>query len=106
MVQNPFLIEFWGFGGVRVPGMFYILVSFVPWIIYWVLCGLGSLLGVVAPLVISLLLVLPQVGGRGFNLMALVPLLYFSLAFAGVFILDLNVFWRAAAFSAAPFNNV
>ena len=38
----------------KIPGMLYILVSFIPWIVYWTLCGTGNKLGVVIPLVISL----------------------------------------------------
>ena len=28
-------------GAERIPGMLFILISFTPWILYWVLCGLG-----------------------------------------------------------------
>lgn len=45
----------------KIPGMLYILVSFAPWVVYWVLCGMGNRLGVVIPLAISLLLVIPQI---------------------------------------------
>ena len=39
----------------KIPGMLYMLVSFAPWVVYWVLCGVGNKLGVVIPLAISLL---------------------------------------------------
>ncbi|HIH69784.1 phytoene desaturase family protein [Methermicoccus shengliensis] len=82
----------------KIPGMLYILVSFVPWIVYWVLCGMGNRLGVVIPLAISLLLVIPQIHKRDFNLMDLTSLLYFSTATAVTFIFNLNVFVEKSGF--------
>lgn len=82
----------------KIPGMAYILVSFIPWIIYWVLCGMGNVIGIFAPLVISLLLVVPQIRKWEFNLMDLTSVLYFSIATAGTFILGLNVFVKSSGF--------
>ncbi|GBE54495.1 hypothetical protein BMS3Bbin15_00649 [archaeon BMS3Bbin15] len=48
----------------KMPGMLYILVSFIPWIVYWILCGMGNRSGVVIPFAISLLLVIPQIRKR------------------------------------------
>lgn len=76
----------------KIPGMLYMLVSFIPWIIYWILCGMGNVLGIVIPLAISLLLVIPQIRKRDFNLMDLTSVLYFSIASVGTFIFNLNVF--------------
>jgi all-trans-retinol 13,14-reductase len=74
--------------GVRLLGMLYILVSFIPWIVYWILCGFGNPLGITASLIISIVLILPQILKRSFNLMDLVSLIYFSLAFISTFILN------------------
>jgi all-trans-retinol 13,14-reductase len=84
--------------GVRLPGMLYILVSFIPWIVYWILCGFGNPLGITASLIISIVLILPQILKRSFNLMDLVSLIYFSLAFISTFILNLNIFLENSGF--------
>ncbi|HAA89410.1 MAG TPA: all-trans-retinol 13,14-reductase [Peptococcaceae bacterium] len=76
----------------KIPGMLYILVSFIPWIVYWILCSLGNVLGIVIPLAISLILVVPQIRKRDFNLMDVTSLLYFSIAAIGTFIFSLNIF--------------
>jgi len=82
----------------KVPGMLYILVSFIPWIVYWVLCGMGSKLGIVIPLAISLILIIPQIRKRDFNLMDVTSVLYFSIASGGTFILNLNIFMKSSGF--------
>ena len=82
----------------KIPGMLYILVSFIPWIIYWVLCGMGNKLGIAIPLAISLILLTPQIHKRDFNLMDLTSVLYFSIATVGTFILNLIIFVRSSGF--------
>jgi len=82
----------------KIPGMLYILLSFIPWIVYWILCGTGNVLGIVVPLTISLLLVIPQIRKRDFNLMDLISVLYFSIATVGSFIFKLNVFVERSGF--------
>ncbi len=82
----------------KIPGMLYILVSFIPWIVYWILCGMGNVLGIVVPLTISLLLVIPQIRKWDFNLMDLTSVLYFSIATVGAFIFNLNVFVERSGF--------
>lgn len=82
----------------KIPGMLYILVSFAPWIVYWVLCGTGNILGVIISLVIALLLVIPQIHKKDFNLMDLTSLLYFSIATTATFIFNLNVFVEKSGF--------
>ncbi|CEG11440.1 putative all-trans-retinol 13,14-reductase [groundwater metagenome] len=76
----------------KIPGMLYILVSFIPWIIYWILCGMGDKSGIIIPLAVSLLLVIPQIRKQDFNLMDLTSVFYFVIAAAGTFILNLNIF--------------
>ena len=76
----------------KIPGMLYMLVSFAPWVVYWVLCGMGNKLGVVIPLAISLILVIPRIHKKDFNLMDFISLLYFSIASAATFIFNLSIF--------------
>jgi len=78
----------------KIPGMLYILVSFIPWIIYWILCGMGNKLGVAIPLVIALLLLTFQTRKRDFNLMDITSGLYFAIAAVGTFGFNLEVFVR------------
>lgn len=82
----------------KIPGMVYILVSFIPWIIYWILCGMGNELGIVIPFAISLLLMAPQIHKRDFNLMDITSVLYFSIAIAGAFIFNLAIFVESSGF--------
>jgi all-trans-retinol 13,14-reductase len=82
----------------KIPGMLYILVSFIPWIVYWIVCGMGNVLGIIVPLAISLLLVIPQIRKWDFNLMDLTSVLYFSIATAGTFIFSLNIFVESSGF--------
>ena len=82
----------------KIPGMLYILVSFVSWIVYWILCSMGNKLGVVIPLAISLILVIPQIRRRDFNLMDVVSLLYFSIATTVTFIFNMNIFVKKSGF--------
>ena len=82
----------------KIPGMLYILLSFVPWIVYWVLCGMGNRLGVAIPFVVSLLLIIPQIHKRDFNLMDVISLLYFGIATTTTFIFNLNTFVEKSGF--------
>jgi all-trans-retinol 13,14-reductase len=82
----------------EIPGMLYILVSFTPWIVYWVLCSIGNILGIVIPFVISLLLIAPQIRKWSFNLMDLISTFYFSIAAVGTFIFNLNIFMESSGF--------
>lgn len=82
----------------KIPGMLYILLSFVSWIVYWILCGMGSVLGIIIPLVIALLLIIPQIRKRDLNLMDVSSLFYFSIATIGTFILNLHIFVEKSGF--------
>ena len=82
----------------RVPGMIFILVSFIPWIIYWILCGLGLSIGVLISLAISALLVIHQARLREFNSMDLASLAYFTVASAATYILDFGLFVEKPSF--------
>ena len=78
--------------------MLYILVSFIPWIIYWVLSGMGNKLGIVVPFVISLFLVVPQIRKKSLNPTDLTSVLYFSIATVATFIFNLNIFVENSGF--------
>ncbi len=83
---------------IKIPGMLYILISFIPWIIYWMLCSMENTLGVLIPLIISLILINPQVQRRDFNLMDITSLLYFSIANVATFIFNVSVFMEQNGF--------
>jgi len=87
-----------GSGKRRVPGQLYILVSFVPWILYWVLTGFNVVLGVVLALVSSLAIVFIELFRRGLGLMYIATALYFVVAFMGVLVFGLNVFIERSGF--------
>jgi len=82
----------------RIPGMLYMFVSFIPWIVYWVLSGMGDKLGIVSSFVISLILVAPQIRKKDFNLMDVASLLYFGTATAATFIFDVGMFVENSGF--------
>ncbi len=81
----------------KIPGMLYITVSFIPWIVYWILSGKGNV-GIVIPLAISLLLIIPQIRKWDFNLMDITSMLYFSIAAVGTFVFNLKVFMESSGF--------
>ncbi len=83
---------------IKIPGMLYILVSFMPWIVYWVLCGAGNKLGIIVPLAISLLLIIPQIRKWDLNLMDITSVFYFGIAAITAFIFNLNTFVTNAGF--------
>ena len=84
--------------GGSMPGMMYIMVSFVPWVIYWVLCGMGFSFGVFVSFIFSLVLIVPQVGRRDVNLMDLFSFTYFSIATLGTFLLNVRMFIENSGF--------
>lgn len=76
----------------KIPGMLYILISFIPWINYWILCGKGNKFGIIISLIISLFLILPEIYKREFNLMDLASVFYFTTAFIATYLLKVNIF--------------
>ncbi|MCD6591849.1 MAG: NAD(P)/FAD-dependent oxidoreductase [Thaumarchaeota archaeon] len=82
----------------RVPGMIFILVSFIPWIIYWILCSLGLSIGVLISLAVAAILVIYQARLREFNPMDLMSLAYFAAASAATYILDFGLFVEKPGF--------
>lgn len=82
----------------KIPGMLYILVSYIPWIVYWVLCGMGNSVGIIIPLIMSLLLIIPQIKKKYFNLMDIFSFIYFIIATATTFIFNMSIFVEKSGF--------
>ena len=81
-----------------MPGMIYVFISFVPWAVYWILCGMGNKFGISISLIISLLLLSRQIRKKDFNLLDITSVLYFSTAFVAAFVFNLNVFVERSGF--------
>lgn len=76
----------------KIPGMIYIFISFIPWIMYWILCGFNNILGIVIPFLFSLFLIILQVYEREFNLMDIISMIYFSTSLVITFVFKSNIF--------------
>jgi Phytoene dehydrogenase and related proteins len=74
------------------------LVSFIPWILYWVLTGFVGSFGVVLAFVSSLAIVFIGLLRRDVGLMDIATALYLTVAFGGVFAFGLNVFIERSGF--------
>jgi all-trans-retinol 13,14-reductase len=82
----------------RIPGQFYILISFVPWILYWVLSGVVGEAGILVALATSLLITAPQLRGKEPNLMDVATTLYFVIATLGAYIFSASMFIERSGF--------
>ncbi|MEN2974866.1 MAG: NAD(P)/FAD-dependent oxidoreductase [Candidatus Caldarchaeales archaeon] len=82
----------------RIPGMLFIIISFIPWIIYWTLSSMGYALGIIFSFLISLIIIIPQVFKRDFNLMDIASISYFSIALLSTSIFNLNIFITHSGF--------
>ncbi|HDJ66955.1 MAG TPA: FAD-binding protein, partial [Nitrososphaeria archaeon] len=82
----------------RIPGMLFILISFIPWILYWVLCGLGIRIGILISLTIAIILVIYQIHLRELYPMDLVSLTYFIVAFIATYIFNSEIFVKESGF--------
>jgi hypothetical protein len=76
----------------RIPGMAYILISFIPWILYWTLAGMGKPSGVAVGFLAAVLLVISEAVNRSFNLMDLVSAGFFGVAASVTFGLKSSLF--------------
>lgn len=79
--------------------MVYIILSFIPWIVYWVLCGLGFGFGIFLSLIISLILIVLQRMWKSYSLMDFASLVYFGLASVCTFIFNLEFFVQQCGFA-------
>ena len=82
----------------KIPGMLYILISYIPWIVYWIICGSGKILGLILPLMISLMILIPQIKSKNYNLMDIFTFIYFIIANVGKFIFNQNIFIEKSGF--------
>jgi all-trans-retinol 13,14-reductase len=82
----------------RIPGQLCILISFVPWILYWVLSGVVGEAGIVVALATSLLVTAPQLRGKEPNLMDVATTLYFVIAALGAYIFSASMFVERSGF--------
>ncbi|MDI6861464.1 MAG: NAD(P)/FAD-dependent oxidoreductase [Caldisericia bacterium] len=79
---------------VKVSGMFYILFSFIPWIIYWSTSFSKNILSILIPLLITIFLLIPQFKRKDYNLMDLFTLFYFLIALIFTSILKTSLFYE------------
>ena len=64
----------------KIPGVLIVSLSFIPWIIYWVLSGMGNTLAVTIPLAVSAVFVLYRAIRKRYSLMDIFSLIYFGTA--------------------------
>ncbi|MBC7194972.1 MAG: NAD(P)/FAD-dependent oxidoreductase [Caldisericia bacterium] len=79
---------------LKIPGMLYILISFVPWIIYWSTSYSKNILSILIPLIIIIFLLLPQLKKKDFNLMDVFSFFYFLIALIFVSTKKLEIFYN------------
>jgi len=72
--------------------MLYILVSFTPWIIYWVLCGYGFEYGLIVSYIASLTIAVAGFLRRSIYLMDMVSLIFFTIATIYTYLTGSNLF--------------
>jgi len=85
--------------GVRkVPGQLYILVSFTPWILYWVLTGFIGGVGVAIAFASCVAVVFVELSRKELSLMDITALLYFSIATVATYIFSSGLFIERSGF--------
>jgi len=83
---------------MRIPGMLSMFISFIPWIVYWVLSGIEEPIGIALGLVLSLILLTPQIIKKEINIFDSASFLYFSIALIGWYILNIDAFIEMSGF--------
>jgi all-trans-retinol 13,14-reductase len=76
----------------EIPGMLYILISFIPWILYWTLSGTGTPLGIFLGLAVAAFLVIVQIPAGVLNPMDLTSVIFFVLAAIGTYQFNSRLF--------------
>ncbi|MCD6513609.1 MAG: NAD(P)/FAD-dependent oxidoreductase [Candidatus Odinarchaeota archaeon] len=76
----------------KIPGIVYIFVSFIPWVIYWVSCGYKLEEGLLIALLFSLILICVQIPKKTYNFMDYVSALYFGFATIATYIFEMTLF--------------
>jgi len=82
----------------RVLGMVYIVFSFIPWILYWVLSGFGFSFGVLLLLIASIIILVPQIIKREYYFMDIFSIIYFGIASTCTLIFSMNIFVEYSGF--------
>lgn len=80
----------------RVPGVVYIVFSFIPWILYWALTGF--VFSIILALVASFIIFIPHIRRREYYFMDIFSLIYFCIATICTFIFDMNIFVEYSGF--------
>ncbi|MEM0085341.1 MAG: NAD(P)/FAD-dependent oxidoreductase [Candidatus Methanomethylicia archaeon] len=82
----------------RFPGIVCIVFSFIPWILYWILSGFGFGFSVLLALIVSMVILVPQIRRREYYLMDAFSTIYFSIASICTFIFSMNIFVEYSGF--------
>ena len=72
----------------KIPGVLIVSLSFIPWIIYWVLSGMGSTLAIIIPLAVTFTFVSFRAIRKRYNIMDLFSFIYFIAAAIVTFFTD------------------
>lgn len=78
---------------LKIPGMVYILFSFVPWIIYWSSANTKNIFSIFVPFIISIILLYPQIKNKDFNLMDIFTFFYFLFALSVSVLIKTEIFY-------------
>lgn len=65
---------------VKIPGVLIVSLSFIPWIIYWVLSGIGSTMSIIVPLVVIFAFMSFRAIKKRYNIMDIFSFIYFIAA--------------------------
>ncbi len=76
----------------RIPGMLSMIISFIPWIVYWVTTGMEMRWGISLSLVISSLLLIFSLINKCPNFMDVVSTVYFIAAMISTFVFRNDLF--------------
>jgi len=72
----------------RIPGVLIVSLSFIPWIIYWVLSGMSSTLAIIIPLAVTFAFVSFRAIRKRYNIMDIFSFIYFIAAAIVTFFTD------------------
>lgn len=78
---------------LKIPGMVYILFSFVPWIIYWSSANTKNIFSIFVPFIVSIILLYPQIKNKDFNLMDIFTFFYFLFALSVSVLIKTEIFY-------------
>lgn len=76
----------------HIPGMLNMLISFIPWIVYWITAGMEIRWGTYLALIISSLLLILDIISKSLNFMDGFSMIYFFTAAISTFVLKNDLF--------------